>query len=217
MRCYFDEKMHQDTGSGGHCVDCTGNTRGAHCEKCLENHWRRPGERFCAPCGCNEIGSLSLQCNEEGQCPCKPGIGSQLCDRCSPGYYDFATQGCKYNRRTAVLLMFLKHFLCYCRHCGCLEAGSFNNQPNCRSDNGDCACKSNVEGKRCDRCKPGYFHMDLKNEFGCTPCFCYGHSSICDSTPNYFKANLTSDFNRGRFFYFMIFKLKFCFYYVFRC
>lgn len=46
------------------------------------------------------------------------------------------------------------------------------------------------------RCKPGYFNLDFENEFGCTPCFCYGKSSLCDSTNGYSKVTLESNFIR---------------------
>lgn len=87
--------MFDETGSGGVCIDCAGNTEGSHCELCVANHWRRPREKHCTACQCNEEGSESLQCNEDGQCPCKPGVGGQFCDRCLDGFYDFGPNGCK--------------------------------------------------------------------------------------------------------------------------
>ena len=62
---------------------------------------------------------------------------------------------------------------------------------------GSCECKHHVEGQRCDRCKPGFFNLDAENAFGCTPCFCFGHSSVCKSTTGYAKALYESVFARG--------------------
>ncbi|VDK30004.1 unnamed protein product [Anisakis simplex] len=87
--------MFEKTGSGGHCVDCAGNTQGPHCEECAANNWRRRGEHYCVACNCNEIGSLTLQCDETGQCPCKPGVDGQFCDHCKNGFYEFSKTGCK--------------------------------------------------------------------------------------------------------------------------
>lgn len=129
------------------------------------------------PCNCNKEGSRSLQCNREGRCQCKPGVTGDKCDRCEANYYDFGAQGCK--------------------SCGCSEAGSRGNRPSCDPVTGVCHCKENVEGKRCKECKPGYFNLDVENEFGCTPCFCYGHSSECETAPGYSKVVLESMFARS--------------------
>ena len=70
-------------------------------------------------------------------------------------------------------------------------------RPSCNTESGQCECKQNVEGQRCDRCKSGHFYIDLDNEFGCTPCFCYGHTAQCSMAPGYTKSVVASDFSRG--------------------
>ncbi|XP_067003262.1 laminin subunit gamma-1 [Anabrus simplex] len=175
-RCFFDKQLYESTGHGGHCLDCTGNRDGPNCERCRENYYQRE-DNYCVACNCNEIGSRSLQCNSEGRCQCKPGVTGDKCDRCDINHYDFGDFGCK--------------------ECGCNEAGSLGNEPNCDPVTGTCQCKENVEGKRCGGCKPGYFNLNEENEFGCTPCFCYGHSSVCRSAPGYSKVEIESIFARG--------------------
>lgn len=77
----------------------------------------------------NLLGSRSLQCNTEGKCQCKPGVTGDKCDQCAPNFYEFGSFGCS--------------------SCDCEQAGSFNNSPSCDPVTGACACKENVEGKRC--------------------------------------------------------------------
>ena len=38
--------------------------------------------------------SLS-QCNEDGKCPCKPGIAGDRCDTCQTGFVGFGPDGCR--------------------------------------------------------------------------------------------------------------------------
>ncbi|XP_065226711.1 laminin subunit gamma-1 [Planococcus citri] len=176
-RCYFDKDLYNLTGHGGHCLECSSNRDGPNCERCKLNYFQPTGELACYPCNCNDIGSWNLQCNSEGKCSCKPGVTGDKCDRCDLNFYDFGPSGCK--------------------ACGCNIAGSYLNQASCDPYTGKCVCKENVEGDQCSKCKPGYFNLDESNEFGCTPCFCFGHSSICQSTPGYSKITLESNFIRG--------------------
>nr|CAG4638917.1 EOG090X005Q [Daphnia magna] len=175
-RCYFDQALFDSTGHGGHCLDCTANRDGPNCERCREQFYQRE-DNYCVPCNCDETGSRSLQCNREGKCSCKPGVTGDKCDRCEENFYDFGPQGC--------------------RPCGCNVAGSLGGQPRCDSETGSCSCKDNVEGQRCDRAKPGYFNLDAENLFGATPCFCYGHSSVCRSATGYARGLTESVFARS--------------------
>ncbi|KAL1415178.1 hypothetical protein MTO96_029694 [Rhipicephalus appendiculatus] len=176
-KCYFDQELFERTGHGGHCVNCSDNTDGPNCERCRENYYQNSDGR-CIPCECDPVGSRMLQCNSKGQCPCKPGVEGQRCDRCAPNFYDFSEQGC--------------------RLCGCSQAGSVDSPPSCNPDTGVCRCKANVEGRQCDRCKPGFFNLQRDNEFGCTPCFCFGHSALCQSAPGYSRYSLLSTFARDK-------------------
>ncbi|VVC25129.1 Hypothetical protein CINCED_3A009745 [Cinara cedri] len=176
-RCFFDKDLYDRTGHGGHCLDCAGNRDGANCERCRENFYQRKGDAHCSSCECNEVGSWSLQCNGEGKCLCRAGVTGDKCDRCADNHFDFGPTGCK--------------------PCGCNVAGSLDNQPRCEAENGNCICKENVEGIQCNRCKPGFFNLNEDNEYGCTPCFCYGHSSVCQSAPGYSRVSVESVFARG--------------------
>lgn len=47
-------------------------------------------------CACHPLGSRESQCHPEtGQCPCRPGVEGQACDRCQPGFFGFSVKGCR--------------------------------------------------------------------------------------------------------------------------
>lgn len=171
--CYFDAELYRATGHGGHCRNCADNTDGPNCERCLDNYYRDPGASRCLPCLCNPVGSMSPQCDDRGMCACKPGVTGEKCDRCQPGHHSLTEAGC--------------------RQCSCSPSGSTQE---CDVNTGQCRCKDNVEGFSCDRCKLGYFNLDENNPQGCTPCFCFQHSSVCDSADGFSVHAIKSDFSR---------------------
>uniref|UniRef100_A0A8C9VFY3 Laminin subunit gamma-1 n=1 Tax=Scleropages formosus TaxID=113540 RepID=A0A8C9VFY3_SCLFO len=178
--CYFDPELYRATGHGGHCRNCADNTDGPNCERCLDNYYRDGLSSYCSPCSCNPVGSLSTQCDNNGRCSCKPGVMGDKCDRCQPGYHSLSEAGC--------------------RPCSCNPFGSTQE---CDIQTGRCQCKENVEGFSCDRCKLGYFNLDPLNPQGCTPCFCFQHSAVCNSADGYSAHVVTSGFERSEFlFYF---------------
>lgn len=54
----------------------------------------------------------------------------------------------------------------------------------CDKRTGQCyECKRNVQGARCDRCKPGYYGLSASLDAGCETCSCapgFSYSSDCD-------------------------------------
>uniref|UniRef100_A0A7N9AR09 Laminin subunit gamma-1 n=1 Tax=Mastacembelus armatus TaxID=205130 RepID=A0A7N9AR09_9TELE len=172
VECYFDAELYRATGHGGHCRYCADNTDGPNCERCLDNYYRDQSGR-CLPCSCSTVGSESPQCDNRGVCACKPGVTGEKCDRCQPGFHSLTEAGC--------------------RPCSCSPSGSTQE---CDVNTGQCRCKDNVEGFSCDRCKPGYFNLDPNNPQGCTPCFCFQHSSVCVSAEGFSVHTISSVFYR---------------------
>ncbi|XP_076867326.1 laminin subunit gamma-3 [Brachyhypopomus gauderio] len=169
--CVFDAELYRSTGSGGRCVGCRDNTAGQHCQGCLENFYRTSPLQPCHNCSCNAMGSVSLQCDNDGVCVCRPSVMGVKCDVCKPGFHSLIPGGC--------------------RLCECDERGSVGV---CSAEDGRCSCKANVEGHACNRCKPGSFNLQLVNPDGCQACFCFGHSFACSSSNQHVAFNITSDF-----------------------
>ncbi|XP_029698573.1 laminin subunit alpha-1 isoform X2 [Takifugu rubripes] len=156
--------IHGVRRGGGVCVSCLHNTAGLNCESCTDGYYRpaevSPYSDFpCVACNCDLRGSESPVCSRDdkhpGQCVCKEGFAGERCDTCAFGYRDFPQ----------------------CVRCECDAAGSTNADP-CRP----CTCKVNVMGAHCDLCKPGFYNLQEKNPLGCTDCFCFGVSDVCESS-----------------------------------
>ncbi|VVC37186.1 Hypothetical protein CINCED_3A012310 [Cinara cedri] len=147
----------------GRCV-CPQMTEGPNCSQCTANAFRWEINKGCQECGCDSFGSFNGLCNNEtGTCVCRIGYDGLKCDKCAFGYYGYPR----------------------CRPCACNYAGSEPNNCNdtlCGCDEfGQCECKMNVYGKRCDQCKEGTFGLHHINADGCIPCFCFGRSNSCST------------------------------------
>ncbi|OCT85097.1 laminin subunit gamma-2 [Xenopus laevis] len=173
QQCVFDPDLLAQTGSGFRCINCNGGTDGPHCERCMAGYYPQPGGT-CRPCLCHTVGSLNQQCDDNGQCRCKPGVMGIKCDQCQPGFHSLSDTGC---RRDG---------------CQCEPAGSSGS---CDAG-GRCVCKPNVIGERCDRCKAGYFHLDASRPEGCLQCFCHGHSTTCSSSTHHSVHKIISSFQK---------------------
>ena len=136
-------------------------------------------------------GSTITQCGPDGKCICKAGVTGDKCDQCDANYWNFNDRGCE--------------------TCDCKPEGSLNNVPQCDAETGNCDCKNNVEGKKCDKCMAGHFHIDSDNDFGCTPCFCYGHTADCALMDGYVKSKIIIIFLISFFFSFLFFSILYYF------
>ena len=82
-------------------------------------------------------------------------------------------------------VLFRNHDICfyYCRNCSCSVIGSTDTV--CNVETGQCQCKTNADGLRCDSCKGDSFNLNAGNPDGCQKCFCYGHGTACVSAPGF--------------------------------
>ncbi|KAL0967369.1 hypothetical protein UPYG_G00251370 [Umbra pygmaea] len=148
----------------GQCI-CPPNTVGERCDKCAPNHWGPDITTGCKACGCNQVGSVTQQCNlNNGCCMCRDKFYGEKCNECKLGYRDFPQ----------------------CISCDCNVAGSDNQTCNaeqnvcaCADRSGQCSCKANTHGLKCNQCKAGTFGLSTRNPLGCIQCYCFGMSSTC--------------------------------------
>ncbi|XP_060691277.1 laminin subunit beta-1 isoform X1 [Hemiscyllium ocellatum] len=176
----------------GRCT-CKHNTKGLNCEQCKnfyhELPWR-PAEvdnpHACKECNCNKhatschfdmavyiaTGNLS-----GGVCEnCQHNTMGRNCELCKPFYY---------RNPTADIRSEDACIPCDCDPVGSLEGGI------CDSDTdldfaiigGQCRCKENVRGTRCDRCKEGFYGLSMDNPHGCQACRCDPRGVILSTAP----------------------------------
>ncbi|XP_045894612.1 laminin subunit beta-4 [Micropterus dolomieu] len=167
----------------GRCV-CQHNTAGENCEKCQDFHhdtpWRPGGVNtvnICRRCNCH---GHSDSCHFDtahfeltggvsgGVCDdCRHDRTGPRCERCRPFLYQDPQRATDDPHA--------------CIPCDCDPAGSQGGGL-CDALTGQCVCKENVEGRRCDRCKYGFFSLRQDDPAGCQVCRCHVMGSVgsCD-------------------------------------
>ena len=74
------------------------------------------------------------------------------------------------------------------RNCECDKSGSRSLQ--CHATSGECPCKDNTYGTKCDNCIAGTFALEKSNPTGCTPCFCYNRTRNCSAAAGFLLASI---------------------------
>ena len=206
-KCHFDPVVYKANNetSGGVCDECQHNTEGTRCERCIEGFYHDQSKDLtdpdmCVPCDCDPDGSLNGGiCDREqhpdfgmvaGKCHCKANVTGARCDQCKPGYHSLSSDN-----------------PLGCTKCDCDEKGTRSDVDSpCDSLNGQCTCKRNVQGARCDMCIPGTYGLSQADQDGCKPCSCDlggSKSSECNSNNGKSLFLFTSGrrLNGGRLFY----------------
>ncbi|KAK6480575.1 laminin subunit beta-1 [Huso huso] len=176
----------------GRCV-CKHNTEGLNCEKCrpfYNNQPWRPAEadnpHSCRECMCN---GHSNRCHFDmavylatgnasgGVCDdCLHNTMGRSCEMCKPFYYQDPTRDI---RDPSVCVA------CDCDPVGSLEGGVCDSHTDLDLGMiaGQCRCKVNVKGTRCDYCKEGFYGLSRNDPVGCQPCNCDPRGIIMGGSP----------------------------------
>uniref|UniRef100_A0A7N6BTS6 Laminin, beta 4 n=1 Tax=Anabas testudineus TaxID=64144 RepID=A0A7N6BTS6_ANATE len=158
-------------GVHGRCV-CRHNTAGENCERCQDFHhdspWRPGGGNtadICRRCNCH---GHSDSCHfDAARFEASGGVSGGICDNCGHNRTGPHCERCRpflYQdpRRT-------RDDPHACISCDCDPAGSQGGGL-CDALTGQCVCKENVEGQRCNRCKHGFFGLRQDNADGLACC-----------------------------------------------
>ncbi|TDH10018.1 hypothetical protein EPR50_G00093320 [Perca flavescens] len=141
----------------GECLQCLHNTTGPRCQDCKPGYYGNALDQDCNECLCDRRGTEVTQCPLEspcfcdsrtGQCPCRTGVLSVLCDECEDGYWNLGRAS-------------------GCQPCSCDPVNSFSNI--CNKVTGQCPCRPEFGGRQCDECGENHFgNPDLQ----CISCDC---------------------------------------------
>ena len=145
------------------------HTAGRQCESCSSGFFR-PLDRLpsdpspCESCNCTTDGVRDRgDCTRNngtggviiGQCNCKSNVIGLKCDTCLPGFFGLSASDPN-----------------GCRPCECNTNGTFDGSTTCNQNTGQCLCKRNVRGLKCDECQSGFTNLSANIPLGCSLCQC---------------------------------------------
>ncbi|KAJ7406865.1 hypothetical protein WISP_130148 [Willisornis vidua] len=157
QRCHFDMAVFLATGntSGAVCDDCQHNTMGRHCHLCKPFYYRHPRSDIRAPTAC------ARECPGTPSPTAYPGPMALSATSPSPMAPDANSLSSPWSLSLSIA--------CDCDPAGSLDGGACDGHTDVALGMiaGQCRCKENVAGPRCDRCRHGAYGLSHGDPQGC--------------------------------------------------
>uniref|UniRef100_A0A8C8SXF9 Laminin subunit beta 2 n=1 Tax=Pelusios castaneus TaxID=367368 RepID=A0A8C8SXF9_9SAUR len=176
----------------GHCV-CKHHTTGLNCQRCRAFYqdlpWR-PAEgahlHACKECECNQH---THRCHFDMAVYLATGnVSGGVCDNCQHSTMGRRCQLCKpfyYRDPRADIRASTACIPCDCDPVGSLGGGVCDSHTDMALGMiaGQCRCKENIQGARCDSCKEAFYGLSRNDPHGCQPCRCDPRGIVVGSSP----------------------------------
>ncbi|CBY38048.1 unnamed protein product, partial [Oikopleura dioica] len=172
----------QGTSYVEHC-SCLWGYTGTSCERCAEEFYRKGNE--CIECPCNGFScEIDYFTGEDPICKCPAHLNQ---DNCSMKTVKATT---KPTTTTTTRPKTTTTTTEAAKASPCNPAGT-------KSFDGDCNCKNNTVGSRCDRCKMNTFDGPrVEHPEGCLDCWCSDVTKNCKSSNLFYKRFIPQDMDR---------------------